>query len=163
MDKNKKEEKAHLLKERVRIGLLRSYRNLEAFLADEKASEEKGIVSALLEWRDAYIEATQVALSLVEGEMAHLLGMTAHTSRVSLNTLAIVYLKELPGDERDDLSCWSEVHFILDKKNELRRALDALDKGSGTKATNDLVRIVGRYTPEYINELLIKVLCEGDE
>ena len=165
MDKSKKEERNRLLKKRIRLGLLRSYRNLETFLANEKASEERGIISALIEWRDTYIEAAQVALSLTEeGEMRHLLEMSVHSNRVSLNILASVYLTTVDREECDDLGGWTETQFILAKKNELRRALDALDKGgSGTKAANDLVRIVGRYTPEYIRELLISDLCKDDD
>ena len=54
MNKSKKEERNRLLKERVRLGLLRSYRNLEVFLANEEAAGERGIINALLEWRDAF-------------------------------------------------------------------------------------------------------------
>ena len=162
MNKSKKEERNRLLKERVRLGLLRSYRNLEVFLANEEAAGERGIINALLEWRDAFVEAAQVALSLTEeGELRHLLEMSVHTSRVSLNTLASVYLTTVEKEDSDDLGCWTEIQFILDKRSEIGRALDALDKGS-VKATNDLIRIVGRYTPEYINELLIKDFCKDE-
>ena len=148
MGKASLEERDRLLKKRIRLGLIDSYKKIETFLADQRAEERNEITAELLKWRDVYIEASQVALSLAEeGEMRHLLEMTAHTNRVSLNNLCAVYLT-VPKREFD----WHIVEFIKIKEGEIKHALENIEMGS----ISSLMQIVGRYTPMYINELLTK-------
>ena len=150
------EERNRLLKKRIRLGLVNSYREIETFLTDQRAEEKNEITAELLKWRDAYVEAAHVAIPLAEeGEMRHLLEMTVHSNRVSLNTLCAIYLM-VPKKESD----WYVVKFIKVKEDEIKYALENIDEGN----INSLMQIVGRYTSAYINEILTKdYLLDRDE